>query len=64
MTQHSGPPLTPREMVRAHAYPVLAAVSTTALVVIAICLIPIARHAHHMNQCVAKELPTWCIDLR
>jgi len=51
-------------MVRAHAYPVLAAVSTTALVVIAICLIPIARHAHHMNQCVAKELPTWCIDLR
>ena len=64
MTQHPGPALSPREMVRAHAYPVLAAVSTTALVVIAISLIPIARHAQHMNQCVSRQLPTWCIDVR
>ena len=64
MPEHPGPPLTARELVRTHAYPVLAAVGTTALVVIAICLIPIARHAQHMNQCVSRQLPTWCIDVR
>ncbi|GDX73034.1 hypothetical protein [Vulcanococcus sp.] len=64
MSDHQGQTLTPRELVRAHAYPVLAAISTTALVVIAACLIPIARHAQHMNQCVARDLPSWCIDVR
>jgi hypothetical protein len=43
MVNHDGQKLTPREMVRAHAYPVLAAVSTVALVVIAVSLMPIAR---------------------
>ena len=42
-------------MVRAHAYPVLAAVSTVALVVIAASLVPLARQAEHLNQCI--ELP-------
>lgn len=51
MSDHSGQALTAREMVRAHAYPVLAAVSTVALVVIAVCLVPVARQAQHSNQC-------------
>jgi hypothetical protein len=53
MGDHDGQKLTPREMVRAHAYPVLAAVSTAALVVIAASLVPIARQADRMNQCLA-----------
>ena len=53
MSDHSNQPLTAREMVRAHAYPVLAAVSTVALVVIAASLVPIARQADHMNRCFA-----------
>lgn len=50
MGDHDGQKLTPREMVRAHAYPVLAAVSTVALVVIAASLVPIARQADQMNR--------------
>lgn len=53
MSDHSNQQLTAREMVRAHAYPVLAAVSTVALVVIAASLVPIARQADHMNRCLA-----------
>jgi hypothetical protein len=53
MGDHDGQKLTPREMVRAHAYPVLAAVSTVALVVIAASLVPIARQADRMNRCLA-----------
>ncbi len=52
MIDHSSQQLTAREMVRAHAYPVLAAVSTVALVVIAVSLVPIARQADHMNRCL------------
>ena len=43
---------TPREMVRAHAYPVLAAISTISLVVIAISLLPIAKQSRHFNRCL------------
>lgn len=53
MRDHSSQQLTAREMVRAHAYPVFAAVSTLALVVIAACLVPIARQADHLNRCLA-----------
>ena len=53
MSDHSSQQLTARETVRAHAYPVLAAVSTVALVVIAASLVPIARQADHMNRCLA-----------
>jgi hypothetical protein len=53
MGDHDGQNLTPREMVRAHAYPMLAAVSTVALVVIAASLAPIALHADPMNRCLA-----------
>ncbi|MEY3757603.1 MAG: hypothetical protein RLZZ263_757 [Cyanobacteriota bacterium] len=54
MANHEGQKLTPREMVRAHAYPVLAAISTIALVVIAVSLGPIAKRAQTLNQCTAK----------
>ncbi len=52
MADHDGQKLTPREMVRAHAYPVLAALSTISLVVIAVSIVPIARQADDINQCV------------
>ena len=45
-------------MVRAHAYPVLGAISTAALVVIAIAMIPIAKQAHSFNSCVEELLYT------
>jgi len=64
MTDHTSQKLTPREMVRAHAYPVLAAVSTVALVVIAALfsklatsLDPIAKRAHYQNLCIEEMLP-------
>ena len=53
MSDHSNQQLTAREMVRAHTYPVLAAVSTMALVVIAVSLVPIARQAEPMHRCLA-----------
>jgi hypothetical protein len=64
MADHDGQGLTPREMVRAHAYPVLAAVSTVALVVIAASLVPIARQADHMNQCLAASGSSGCQRFR
>ncbi len=48
--------LTPREMIRAHAYPVLAAVSTVALVVIAVTLAPIGKHAGYQNRCIKESV--------
>jgi hypothetical protein len=64
MTDHDGQTLTPREMVRAHAYPVLAAVSTVALVVIAASLVPIARHADLLHQCMAEPNTPGCQRFR
>jgi hypothetical protein len=60
MGDHDQQKLTPREMVRAHAYPVLAAVSTVALVVIAASLLPIARQADHLNRCLATPNAPGC----
>lgn len=54
MADHDGQKLTTREMVSAHAYPVLGAISTAALVVIAIAIIPIAKQAHSFNSCVKE----------
>jgi hypothetical protein len=51
-------------MVRAHAYPVLAALSTVALVVIAASPVPIARQADHMNQCLAAPNGPGCHRFR
>ena len=64
MSDHSNQQLTAREMVRAHAYPVLAAVSTVALVVIAASLVPIARQADHMNRCLAVPGSPGCHRFR
>jgi len=64
MRDHSNQQLTTREMVRAHAYPVLAAVSTVALVVIAASLVPIARQADHMNRWLAVPASPGCQRFR
>lgn len=64
MGDHDGQTLTPREMVRAHAYPVLAAVSTVALVVIAASLVPIARQADHLHRCLSAPADQGCPLLR
>jgi hypothetical protein len=64
MNDHSSQQLTAREMVRAHAYPVLAAVSTVALVVIAASLVPIARQVDHMNRCLALPSGPGCHRFR
>jgi len=60
MGDHSNQQLSAREMVRAHAYPILAAVSTVALVVIAACLVPIARQADHFNRCLVAPAGPGC----
>ena len=52
MSDHNGQQLTAREMVRAHAYPVLAAISTLSLVAIAVLQIPQAIRAHRTNVCL------------
>jgi hypothetical protein len=61
MTDHASQKPTPREMVRAHAYPALAAVSTLALIGIATglhgiasALVPIAKQAEYQNRCVEE----------
>lgn len=48
--------MTPREMVRAHAYPVLAALSTISIIVIAGSVIPISRQAARWNVCFQESL--------
>ncbi len=64
MGDHNSQQLTAREMVRAHAYPVLAAVSTVALVVIAASLVPIAKQADHLNRCFATPSYLGCHRFR
>ena len=56
MTDHNNQTLTTREMVRAHAYPVLAAVSSLSLFAIALLLIPQAIRHHRFNRCVDSQI--------
>ncbi len=56
MSDHANQKLTPREMIRAHAYPVLAAVRTVALVVIAVTMAPIGKQAGYQNRCIEEML--------
>ena len=56
MTDHSSQQLTIREMVRAHAYPVLAAVSSLSLLSITVLLIPQAVKTHRYNRCVDAQI--------
>ena len=52
---HNGEKLSQREMVRAHAYPVLAALSTICLIVITALQIPSAIRNSRYNACVDEE---------
>ena len=56
MVDHSQQQLTVREMVRAHAYPVLAAVSSLSLLSIAVLLIPQAVKNHRYNRCIDAHI--------
>ena len=56
MADHSQQKLTAREMVRAHAYPVLAAISSFSLLSIAVLLIPQAVKTHRYNRCINAQI--------
>ena len=56
MVDHSQQQLTSREMVRAHAYPVLAAVSSLSLLSITVLLIPQAIKTHRYNRCIDAQI--------
>ncbi|AII49153.1 hypothetical protein KR52_08360 [Synechococcus sp. KORDI-52] len=56
MVDHSQQQLTAREMVRAHAYPVLAAVSSLSLLSIAVLSIPQAVKNHRYNRCIDAQI--------
>ena len=56
MTDHNEQQLTPREMVRAHAYPVLACLCSLSLLSIAVLLIPQAVKTHRYNRCVDAQI--------
>ncbi len=46
--------MTPREMIRAHAYPVLAVASTISLIGIFASLVPIAQWSRSQNECIER----------
>ena len=56
MVDHSQQKLTTREMVRAHAYPLLAAVSSLSLLSITVLLIPQAVKSHRYNRCIDVQI--------
>lgn len=56
MANHEGQQLTAREMVRAHAYPVLAALSTLSLITIAFLQVPSAVKDHRYNRCIDEQI--------
>ncbi len=56
MDAHSEKQLTVREMVRAHAYPVLASISSLSLLCIVVLLIPQAVKTHRYNRCVEAQI--------
>ena len=56
MVDHNHQKLTAREMLRAHAYPVLAAVSSLSLLSITFLLIPQAVKSHRYNRCIDAQI--------
>ena len=56
MVDHDHQKLAAREMVQAHAYPVLAAVSSLSLLSIAVLLIPQAVKSHRYNRCIDVQI--------
>ena len=56
MVDHNQQPLTARQMMRAHAYPVLATISSLSLLSIVILLIPQAVKTHRYNRCIDAQI--------
>ena len=56
MNDHNQRALTTKEMVRAHAYPILAAVSTLSLLTTSILLIPQAVKTDRYNRCIDEQI--------
>ncbi len=56
MGDHSSQKLTAREMVRAHAYPILATISSLSLVTMALLQIPGAVRDHRYNLCIDEQV--------
>ena len=56
MDGHTQQSLTSREMVRVHAYPVLAAISSLSMLGIAVLLIPQAVRNHRYNRCIDAQI--------
>ena len=56
MSDHTEQRLTAREMVRVHAYPVLAFISSISVLSIAILLIPQAVMTHRYNRCIDEQV--------
>ena len=56
MNDHNQQALTIEEMVRAHAYPILAAVSTLSLLTTSILLIPQAVKTDRYNRCIDAQV--------
>jgi len=56
MADHNNQSLTLREMVREHAYPALALLSSLSLVVIAVLQIPSAVKDHRYNRCIDHQV--------
>ena len=56
MTDYNQQQLTPREMVKAHAYPVLACLGSLSLLSIAVLLVPQAVKTHRYNRCIDVQI--------
>ena len=56
MIDHTDQQLTARDMVRAHAYPILAAISALSLLSIAVLLSPQAVNTHRYNKCIDAQV--------
>ena len=56
MDDHTKQKLTAREMVRAHAYPMLAGISSLSLLSIAVLLFPQAISTHRYNRCIDAQI--------
>ena len=56
MNDHNQKTTTARDMIRAHAYPLLAAFSSLSLVAIGILLVPQAVKTHRYNRCVDVQI--------
>ena len=56
MVDHNQQKLTAREIAQAHAYPVLAGLSSLSLLSSAVLLIPRAVKSHRYNRCIDEQI--------